>query len=186
VLAIPVAAVAQGVQAKYDRFAQQTRVTVAAGQSTAIMFHGQSAAPLVRSVKIVAGFTCPGETQGCTPKAAEIVFIGDTADWAFSSLRTLKFLVDGVPIDAGRYSWDGSVYGAYRLAEYMSVEVPPETLMKLAKAKQVEAQLGVYEFTFTAENIEALRALAARLPGFSSPGRRRRVDPASSDGPLAR
>jgi hypothetical protein len=152
------------VKTRFDRFKQITVMNVDASSAGPVSLgSGESARVLVHSIESGGGFTCPGEATRCVPTKVEILFIASTSDWQFSGNRRVRFLVDGSPVDGGQASWDGSVNGAENLTEYIDVNVLPDLLRKIGGAKNVEVQLGVFQFSLTTRNLEGLKALASHV-----------------------
>jgi hypothetical protein len=56
--------------------------------------------------------------------------------------------------------WDGQVLEAEKLVEYNDITISPELLVKLAGAKTVDVQIGVFEFSLTDANLASIRDIA--------------------------
>lgn len=129
---------------------------------------GQSASTLVRSVRSGGGFVCPGEVVQCTPTTVEILFVASTSDWQFPAKRQAHFVIDGAPLDAGTFSWGGRVNSARNLTEFLDVDTSPDVLRRIVDAKQVEVQLGRFQFHLLPQNLAGLMALADHLVGATT------------------
>jgi len=109
---------------------------------------------------MIVGFTCEGQVDGCTPKAVELLFMGYTSDWEMKDGHGVNLLIDGKPETAGTADWDGQVLEADNLVEYNDTNISLELLKKLAAAKKVDVQIGLFEFSLTDANLAAIRDIA--------------------------
>ena len=157
------------VKTIYDNLKQQTLVHVYTTEAgTVYLADGQSATALVHSVRSGGGFVCRGELVQCTPATVEIIFAASTSGWQFSANRHAHFLVDGMLLDAGTFSWDGRVNSASNLTEFLDIDTSPDVLRRIANAKQVEVQLGRFQFDLLPQNFAGLAALVDHLTAATS------------------
>ena len=159
-LLAPVVSVAQ-TKATFDKFKNTTRLmTAETGTSKVTYDGGKDASLLVQRMGVVVGFSCPGQVDDCKPSEVELLFIGYTSDWTMKGQHTLNLLIDGKPTSAGKVDWDGQVLEAEKLVEYNDITISPELLVKLAGAKTVDVQIGVFEFSLTDANLASIRDIA--------------------------
>jgi hypothetical protein len=157
------------VRTIYDNSKRQTLVHVYTTEAGVVhLVDGPSATALVHLVRSGGGFVCRGERVQCTPTTVEIIFVASTSDWQFSADRQAHFFVDGTPLDAGTFSWDGRVNSAGHLTEFIDIDVSPGILSTIADAKQVEVQLGLFQFNLLPQNVAGLAALADHLTTATS------------------
>ena len=149
---------------KFDKFKNVTTFRSENTDTGHVSYDGGKRALV--GMKMSAGFDCRGQLDVVCPisnSSGYLVFIATTMGWHFSDNRELILLIDGEPLNLGSMSWDGQVLGADDLREYLGVDINPSILIKLAHAKTVEAQLGIFEFSFTQENLAVFKELDVHL-----------------------
>ena len=92
---------------------------------------GKPAKALVHSVRSGGGFVCRGYLIQCMPTMVEILFVASTPHWQFPANRQAHFLIDGTPLDAGMFSWDGKINSAGDLTEFLDIDTSPDGLRKI-------------------------------------------------------
>jgi len=146
----------------FDKFKNITNFMTAESETSKVTFDGgKDASPLIRRMGMVIGFTCDGQVDSCAPNMVELLFIGYTSDWTMKGGNTVTLLIDGKPVTAGKAGWDGQVLDADDLVEYNDVTIGPELLKKMASAKAVDVQLGLFEFSLTDANLASIREIAS-------------------------
>jgi len=155
------------ITARFDKFRDTTSFVSERTHTGSVTFGGKSAWPLVRSMDVMAGIACPGQLSvGCPTSASSGVlrFTATTSNWHFSDKRELILLIDGEPLKVGTMTWNGQVLEADDLRENLEIETGPLLLIRLAKAKKVEVQLGgIFEFPLTEENLAVFKELNVHL-----------------------
>ncbi|MGA8068621.1 MAG: PEGA domain-containing protein, partial [Terriglobales bacterium] len=116
---------------------------------------------LIHRMGMVIGFTCEGQVDSCKPAAVELLLVGHTSDWMMNGKHVVNLLIDGNPVTAGKADWDGQVLEAENLVEYNDMTIGPELLAKLAGAKTVDVQIGVFEFSLTDANLASIKDIAS-------------------------
>jgi hypothetical protein len=153
-----------GAQTKttFDKFKNATHFSTQETETSKVTFDGgKDASILIHRLGMVVGFTCEGHVDSCTPARIEFLFIGHTSDWVMNGKNAVNLLIDGKPETAGTADWDGQVLEAENLAEYLDTMISPELLAKMAGAKTVDVEIGVFEFSLTAANLASIRDIAA-------------------------
>lgn len=145
----------------FDRFKNTTHfMTVESAAGKVTFDGGKDASILIRHMGMVVGFGCEGQVDSCKPTQVELLFVARTADWTMKGNLPVNLLIDGKPDSAGKADWDGQVLEADNLAEYNDLSVSPELLVKLAGAKTVDVQIGLFEFSLTDANLASVRDIA--------------------------
>jgi hypothetical protein len=160
VFCCPINLIAQ-TEMKFDRFKNVTHISSQRTQTGRVTYDGgKDASLLIRRMVMVISFDCPGQVESCTPKSVQLFFVAYTSDWVMSGRHTVNLLLDGKPEAAGDADWDGQVLDAEDLAEYNGLSVSPALLAKMADAKAVDVQIGVFEFSLTDSNLASIRDAA--------------------------
>jgi hypothetical protein len=150
----------------FDKFKHKTTFSTKATKAGAVsLSNGTDASILIHSMGVVVAFGCDGQAEGCDPQAIELLFIASTSDWRMNGQNEVNLLIDGKPDSAGKASWDGQVLDAEDLREYLDTNIGPKLLVKLANAKTVDVQIGVFQFSLTPSNIAAFKDIATHLKG---------------------
>jgi hypothetical protein len=165
-LALTNTAFAQTVKS-FDKFNNTTHFTtgvVLAGKVSMTLDDQDLSLLIIQDgVGVDVGFSCGGRVYMCTPAAVELLFVVRTTSRLFQNARTVRFLIDGNPVYAGKAEWDGTVMDADDLRETLDMNISPELLARLAKAKVVEVQTGIFQFSLTEKNFLALQDIATYL-----------------------
>jgi len=142
------------IESNYDRFEDETHVRL---ESKRVL------GGFMEDVKMGASFFYKGQKLS-TPEYFIFLFVSDTKGWRFLSetQRELIALADGERLPLGTLDRDSKVRSGGWVSEIMVKEVPYETFLKIATAKEVEMKLGKYEFKLKEEHLEALRDLVSR------------------------
>jgi hypothetical protein len=165
-LFILLASVASQAQTKvqFDKFKNVTRFASEETASSSVTYDGgKDVSILVHSMSTVVAFHCEGQVDRCQPATIELLFIAHTSDWQMHGKNEVTLLIDGKPVIAGKADWDGQVLEAENLVEYNDTNISPGLLVKLAGAKKVDVQIGVFEFSLTDKNFVAIRDIATHL-----------------------
>jgi PEGA domain len=146
----------------FDKFKNTTNFMTKETAASKVTFDGgKDASVLIRHIGVVFGFSCEGQVDSCKPPRVELLFIAHTSNWTMKGGKTVNLLIDGKPATAGNADWDGQVLEADNLVEYNDATIDPELLTKLADAKTVDVQIGLFEFSLTDANLASIRDLAA-------------------------
>jgi hypothetical protein len=146
----------------FDKFKNTTHFMTAETETSKVTYDGgKDASILIHRMGIIVGFTCEGQVDSCKPKNVELLFIAHTSDWTMNGNLPVNLLIDGKPDNAGKADWDGQVLEAENLVEYNDITISPELLTKLAGAKTVEVQIGVFEFSLTDSNLASLKDITS-------------------------
>ena len=155
------------ITARFDKFKNETHFRSEPTHTGSVTYDGgKNAYWSVRSMDVQAEIACRGQLDvGCPTSASSgfLIFTATTSGWHFSDNRELILLIDGEPLKVGTTSWDGQVLDADDLREYLEIETGPLLLIRLAKAKTVEVQLGIFEFPLTEENLAVFKELNVHL-----------------------
>ncbi len=147
----------------FDKFKNTTHFQARETQASKVTYDGgKDASLLIHRMGMVIGFTCEGQVDNCKPAGVELLFVGYTSDWAMNGKHVVNLLVDGRPVTAGKSDWDGQVLGAENLVEYNDMTISLDLLTKLAGAKTVDVQIGLFEFSLTDDNLASIRDVASR------------------------
>lgn len=160
------------VSTNYDRFTDQTRISAPSKpiEITGLLAHGVDLSRLVHNMDISSNFTCPGKATACHPATVELVFTASTSRLEFPGSYG-RLLIDGKAIDLGRGDWDGQIVSGDDLRERIAFNISPALLVRIGKAKHVDVQIGVFEFSlytnpvewYSPDNIGVLRELAQHI-----------------------
>jgi hypothetical protein len=146
----------------FDRFKNTTHFMATETQTGKVTFDGgKDASILIRRMGMIVGFTCEGQVDGCKPTGVELLFVAHTPEWAMNGNLQVSLLIDGKPEPVGNADWDGQVLDAEDLVEYNDLTIGNELLAKLAGAKTVDVQIGLFEFSLTGTNLASLRDIAS-------------------------
>ncbi len=163
ILPAPILLLAQ-TKTTFDRFKNTTQFMTAETPTSKVTFDGgKDASVLIHHMGMVVGFSCEGQVDSCKPAGVELLFIASTSDWTMKGGKTVNLLIDGKPATAGKADWDGQVLEAESLVEYNDTTISPELLTKLAEAKTVDVQIGLFEFSLTDANLASIRDIAAHM-----------------------
>ena len=158
---VPVMSLAQ-TKTTFDKFKNKTHFMSVETQASKVTYGGgKDASILIHRMGMVIGFVCEGQVDSCKPAGVELLFIGYTSDWMMNGKHEVNLLIDGKPFIAGKADWDGQVLEAENLVEYNDMTVSPELLGKLAGAKTVDVQIGLFEFSLTDANLASIRDIAS-------------------------
>jgi hypothetical protein len=150
---------------KFDKFKNTTQIMASQTLAGHVTFDNgtRDASLLIQAMNVIVGFACEGQVESCHPSSIELLFIATTSDWHMSGGGQVNLLIDGKPASAGKASWDGQVLGADDLREYLDTNISPELLIKLAKAKTVDVQIGLFDFSLTDKNFAALKDVTTHV-----------------------
>jgi hypothetical protein len=148
--------------ATFDKFKNTTHFMTQETRTGTVTYDGgKDASPLIHRMTMTVGFSCDGQVTACMPKTVELLFAASTSDWMMRGNNEVNLLIDGKPASAGKADWDGQVLDADSLVEYNDAQISPDLLEKLAAAKTVDVQIGLFEFSLTDANLAAFRDIAA-------------------------
>ncbi len=148
----------------FDKFKNITHITTTETPASKVTYDGgKNASILIHKMSMVVAFTCEGQVNICKPGSVELLFIAHTSDWMMKGGKTVNLLIDGKPATAGKADWDGQVLQAENLVEYNDITITPELLTKLADAKTVDVQIGLFEFSLTDANSASIRDIASHV-----------------------
>lgn len=105
------------------------------------------------------------------PVKPEVIFLmikTTSRDWQYLECHSLDFLADGDPIHADKVTHDGSVGRGYVL-EFISANIKPGNLLKIANSQVVRGRLCNTEFALTPAQISKFRELAVEGTLMTSP-----------------
>jgi hypothetical protein len=168
ILLASVASLAQ-TTTQFDKFKNQTFVKTKQTQAGNVAYTEGNGKPQV-SIGVAVGFICDGQVDGCKPtgRNIELMFLADSAGMRFDKLRDVILLIDGKAHSLGKASWDyvsrtdidadGDI-----VDESLDSSIDMNLLTALAKAKVVEVQIGIYQFTLSDDNLAAFRDIATHL-----------------------
>jgi hypothetical protein len=118
-------------------------------------------------ITMVTAFDFNGQRLTASTKVRPYLFIeSHSRVWLFTRYREVTLLVDGERMHIKPVDYSSHVIDSHDLSENMVVPLTKAQLMRLARARKIEGQIGVLtvaEFTLSPENIEGLRKLAACL-----------------------
>lgn len=142
------------IEEKYDKFKDRTSVTL----------NMQLIGEKLDGLQILVTDSYEGNKP--KPKTASekspITFLAVGDDRKYKLFHSLIVLADGERIRLGEAAYlDLSMRSKY--VETMIFAVTYDTFRKIINAKKVEAQLGETEFTFTEQQLEALRDFNSRI-----------------------
>jgi hypothetical protein len=163
-LLVLLASVSSMAQTKttFDKFKNITHLATGMTETSKVTYDGgKDASILIRRMEMTISFACEGQVDSCKPTGVELLFVAHTSDWVMNERnRVVNLLSDGKPDNAGKASWDGQVLEAENLVEYNDTTISPELLTKLARAKTIEVQIGLFEFSLTDANLASIRDIA--------------------------
>lgn len=146
----------------FDKFKNTTHFMTEETQASKVTLSGgKDASMLIHHMGMVIGFLCAEQVKKCEPAGVALLFVGHTSSWRMHGSNEVSLLIDGKPASAGKASWNGQVLKGDDLREYNEATVSPELLDKLAGAKTVDVQIGVFEFSLTDANLAAIRDIAS-------------------------
>lgn len=148
-----------GVDRKYNRFTDETRILLNP-MPIRVQASDATAAP---KLTLEAFFTSPGLITVQRPQAVTLALQSTAPDWRFDEHHELTVWLNGESLKIGTLGHDGTTRSGYRV-EYLWAQVPVETFMRIAAAKQVVGQVGDYRFELDAETLAKLQDFANRIP----------------------
>jgi len=157
-----------GLDAKYDKFHDWTIIRSTLAKVENSIRPDRDDTPLTLHL----AYVCKGDTSHCRPVQVEAILMVQTINWRYKDYRTLVLLwttprVNG-PAKPNRImaepNWNPYVNpGGSFNDESMTADIPLIDFLQLAKAEEVEGELGNTTFKLSKENLEALRAVAAEI-----------------------
>lgn len=105
---------------------------------------------------------CAGEKVPCASPRPALYFAARSKDWRFIQNYSLIALADGERLvfehvsRGGEVDKGSGVYSSVSVIEYILADMSQEQLSKMASAKDVEFQLGSYEYKLTPAEITVL------------------------------
>ena len=137
---------------RYDKFKDVTYVS-----TNDLMIAGVDSVANKRpqQLTMVLSYFCHGNTQNCSPRTMELVFVGKTSFWEYKSTHDLVFILDGRRMFVPRPDWEGKVMSADDLREYMDCQISTEAIRRLAAAREVEGELGFTAFKLNQDHLSA-------------------------------
>ncbi len=104
--------------------------------------------------------TTPSGTVGL-PRIVVLTFYSSSEGWRFLKFHRLDVLADGERVDVPEVLHRGDVVSG-GVTEYMTVDLPVSSFIKIANAESVEMRLGGVELQLNSNHLEALRDLLSR------------------------
>jgi hypothetical protein len=149
-------------EVRFDKFKNITRFDSATADAGPVTIDsGKDASPLIHRMEVNFGFVCPGQAASCLPENIQMLFEAHTSTWVMQGTKeTVRLLIDGSPETMEEGATDGQVLGPDDLREYRVVSVSTAMFNRMANAKTIEVQIGMFEFSFTQGNLASLRDLA--------------------------
>jgi hypothetical protein len=143
------------ISEQYDKFKDVTNVTLKPMPMPC---------PLGEEAWLTAQFSYPGRTLK-RPDQVIIGFVFASKKAKFGQSVELIVLVDGERLRVGEMYRDVNFTSRHMnpVRETMAQIIPLAIFTRIAHAKKIEAQLGIFEFSLSDENLLALRELAARM-----------------------
>jgi hypothetical protein len=142
----------QHLDSAYDRFKDRRTVSTNAEHAVLVSDKG---------VLLVAQFSCVGDTV-VKPDSVRLVFMGST-DF-LDSADNLVFLADGNRVRVPTLKHEHDIgRGPSEPIRSISAYLSAGEFVRIARATQVEGQLGAIEFTVPSEMFESLQALATLI-----------------------
>jgi hypothetical protein len=108
----------------------------------------------------IGGFFVKPKSLG-PPVVVTLSFYSSSSDWKFLNFHPIAVLADGEGLDLPTPRHRGNVFNG-GVSEYISVDLPLATFIKIANAENVEMRLGLTEMRLTQNHMEALRDLLSR------------------------
>lgn len=148
---------AQQVTSEYDRFHDETVTKL---EKTRVAGTDDD-----HALYLMLTYTVPSKEQpGAKPHTPMLSLFSISPTIHFSVERELIFLVDGERLKLGQMLLIDVQPGK----EWIMTALPIDALLRIARAKKVEARVADWEFTFNASQMKALRAFLLKTdPGNS-------------------
>lgn len=160
------------VVSKYDPYKDLSAIYVDFRLSTIAMQGGESVESVIGPSVLNVLTTCPGHDK-CPSVTSRIFLFTLRATpnyWMFNGQsRDVDFLLDGQPISAGRYQWDGHVSGDGTYAESEAFVMSAQNFALLTHAQKATVRVGTVEFSFTHSDIALFKNLFDRAFNSSVP-----------------
>jgi hypothetical protein len=149
---------------EYDRFRNETTTGVS------IMLENYKVeipfGHMQEFLMLLAGFTHSGKHMTEQPTTVRLAFQSQAINWRFGEGAQLDAIVDDALIAFGPMDYSRKNLGAGHI-EFLRLDVPTRTFLKLARGKTIELRIGRKEMKLSEGHIAFLATLANQITGPS-------------------
>jgi hypothetical protein len=152
---MPVDSTDQQIERRYDRFKDQTTVSLKS------LLLRQIARPREElSLSVEATYK---SQQPARPKEMRLIFDSVAEHYLYYDKAEALFIVDGKRIDAGAAGMMNALPSPNLVKVTLALTLPFDTFVEIANAKGVELKLGPTELRLSEKDIASLRAFASAV-----------------------
>lgn len=164
-LLFAISAYGQDITVDYDKFRNETSITLAEQVAT-----GEGTATLTYTAKV------KGKNPRGIPFATAVMFGMRSEEWQFKTANTLRVLLNAQErLEVGSMQRMTAKVDGDGVIEVLLLEVPLATIQKIADARNVEMQIRIVEFALTPAQIRRLRNFVGYFAGTIPKTRPRKI-----------